>query len=151
VNQTTFNVGTGALGAIITYAYGGWTEALSFLLIATAIDIITGISASLHEGRGLNSTIGAVGFAKKGLMLLVILLAHRIDILMALDNVTMTAAIYFYIGNELVSITENLGRNGMPLPDKIRDVIDVLKRKGDVTPTVSGGIPRNDPTDKTEV
>ncbi|GIQ63732.1 hypothetical protein PACILC2_23000 [Paenibacillus cisolokensis] len=63
-------------------------------------------------------------------MLLVIILTHRIDVLMETDAIVMSAAVYFYIANELVSITENLGRSGLPLPDKLRDVIEVLKRKG---------------------
>nr|WP_310732523.1 phage holin family protein [Paenibacillus sp. 1011MAR3C5] len=67
---------------------------------------------------------------QKRLALLVIFLAHRIDILLGLDAIVMTAAVYFYIANELVSISENLGRSGMPQPDKLRDVIDVLKTMG---------------------
>ncbi|ANY67746.1 holin [Paenibacillus sp. BIHB 4019] len=130
--QIILNGGAGVAGAFIAFAFGGWTEALTFLLIAMVADIITGISASFKEGRGLNSAIGSVGGAKKGLMLLVIILAHRIDVLLGLDNVAITAATYFYIANELISITENYGRLGLPLPDKFREMIDVLKRKGGV-------------------
>ncbi|GGF88614.1 phage holin family protein [Paenibacillus abyssi] len=126
--QYIVNTGAGVVGAFIAFAFGGWHESLTFLLIAIGADIITGLSASVKEGRGLNSAVGSVGLAKKGLMLLVILLAHRIDILLELDDVTMMAAIYFYIANELISITENLGRYGLPLPPKLREVIEVLKR-----------------------
>ncbi|QNK54580.1 holin family protein [Paenibacillus sp. PAMC21692] len=134
MNLVTINGTTGTLasaaGAIIAFAFGHWTEALTFLLIAFVIDIITGIYASRAEGRGLSSSIASIGAGKKGLALLVIILAHRIDILLELDAIVMTAAVYFYVANELVSITENLGRAGMPLPPKVIDIIDVLKTKG---------------------
>ncbi|WP_342663517.1 phage holin family protein [Paenibacillus pinihumi] len=138
MNFLTVNPGTGVaaggIGAVIGFAFGGWSEALTFLLIAMAVDIISGVTASLKEGRGLNSAVASVGLAKKGLMLLVIILAHRIDVLLELNAVVIAAAAYFYIANELVSITENIGRAGLALPDKITDIIEVLKRKGDTTP-----------------
>ncbi|MDQ0111825.1 phage holin family protein [Paenibacillus harenae] len=119
----------GILGSILTFAFGSWIESLTLLVVAMGIDYVTGVAASIKEGRGLNSAFGAWGLARKGLMLLVILLAHRIDILMELNNVTMGAAIYFYIANELISITENYGRIGLPMPDRLREIIEVLKRK----------------------
>lgn len=130
INGTAGTVASAA-GAVISFAFGHWTEALTFLLVAFVIDVVTGVYASHSEGRGLNSSIASIGAGKKGLALLVILLAHRIDVLLELDAVVLTSATYFYIANELVSITENLGRAGMPLPDKVRDIIDVLKRKGE--------------------
>lgn len=134
MNLVTINGITGSVasvaGAVIAYAFGHWTEALSFLLVAFAIDIVTGVYASRAEGRGLSSSVASIGAGKKGLALLVIILAHRIDILLELEAIVMTAAVYFYIANELVSITENLGRSGMKMPGKVRDVIDVLKTKG---------------------
>ncbi|WP_338552059.1 phage holin family protein [Paenibacillus sp. KS-LC4] len=117
------------LGSIVTFAFGVWMESLTLLIVVMAIDYVTGVSASLKEGRGLNSAFGAWGIARKGLMLLVILIAHRVDLLLEANNVTMGAAIYFYIANELISITENYGRLGLPLPDKIRQMIEVLKDK----------------------
>lgn len=137
--QTIINGGAGLLGAFIAFAFGGWSEALTFLLVAIGADIISGMYASIKEGRGLNSAVGSVGLAKKGLMLLVILIAHRLDVLLELDNIVMTAAVYFYIANELISITENYGRIGLPMPDKLRDVIAVLKSKGGVKDDANSG------------
>lgn len=119
----------GLLGSVITFAFGSWIESLTLLVVAMGVDYVTGVTASIMERRGLNSVFGSWGLARKGLTLLVILLAHRIDILMGTDNVTMGAAIYFYIANELISITENYGRIGLPLPDRIRKIIEVLKDK----------------------
>lgn len=131
INGTT-GTAAGVIGAIVGFAFGGWTEALTFLLIAIAADIITGMYASVKEGRGLNSTVAGIGAGKKGLMFLVIILAHRIDILLGLEAVTMTAAVYFYIANEMISFTENIGRAGVPLPDAIKRMVTVLKDKGGV-------------------
>ncbi|MFF2093712.1 holin family protein [Paenibacillus sp. NPDC058174] len=126
----TVNSGAGIIGAFFAFAFGGWHESLTFLLIAIGADIITGLYASIKEGRGLNSAVGAVGLAKKGLILLVVLLAHRIDVLLETENMTMMATVYFYIANELISFTENLGRAGVPLPEKLKYIIEVLKGKG---------------------
>lgn len=120
----------GVLGSIVTFAFGGWMESLTFLLVAMGVDYVTGIAASIKEGKGLSSSFGAWGLARKGFSLLVILLAHRIDILLETNNMTMGAAVYFYIANELISIVENYGRLGFPLPDRIRKLIEVLKSKG---------------------
>jgi len=130
INGVTGTIASG-IGAAAAFAVGRWSEALTFLLIAVVIDIVTGVSASLKEGRGLSSAVASAGFAKKGAMFLVIILAHRLDVLLELDAVVIGAATYFYIANELVSIAENYGRIGLPLPDKVRDIIDVLKRKSD--------------------
>lgn len=119
----------GLVGSAITFAFGSWAESLTLLVVAMGIDYVTGVAASIKEGRGLNSVFGAWGLTRKGLMLLVILLAHRIDILLETNNVTMGAAIYFYIANELISITENYGRIGLPLPERLRKIIEVLKDK----------------------
>ncbi|MFD0586617.1 holin family protein [Paenibacillus sp. GCM10027627] len=120
---------TGVFGSMITFAFGKWEESLTFLLVAMGVDYVSGVAASLKEGKGLSSSFGSWGLAKKGLVLLVILLAHRIDILLGTDSVTMGAAIFFYIANELISITENYGRLGLPLPETVRKMIEVLKEK----------------------
>jgi toxin secretion/phage lysis holin len=120
---------SGLVGSVITFAFGSWVESLTLLVVAMGIDYVTGVTASVKEGRGLNSAFGLWGLARKGLTLLVILLAHRIDILLELNNVTMGAAIYFYLANELISITENYGRIGLPMPDQLRKIIEVLKDK----------------------
>ncbi|OAB31771.1 holin [Paenibacillus macquariensis subsp. defensor] len=125
----TLKWGIALLGSAGTYFLGGWSELISFFLLAIVIDYLTGIAASLKEGDGLSSNVGFWGLAKKGLMLLVVILAHRLDVLLGAD-VIMIGAIYFYLANELISITENYGRFGLPLPKQIKDIIAVLKQKG---------------------
>ncbi|UVI33723.1 phage holin family protein [Paenibacillus spongiae] len=117
------------IGSILAFSFGIWPESLTLLLAAMGIDYVTGVIAAIREKKGLSSEVGSWGLAKKGLMLLVIILAHRIDMLLVSDDMVMGASIYFYLANELISITENLGRSGVPLPDRLREFIEVLKKK----------------------
>ncbi|SIQ93955.1 phage holin family protein [Paenibacillus macquariensis] len=125
----TLKWGIAFLGSAGTYLLGGWSELISFFLLAILIDYVTGLAASIKEGNGLSSKVGFWGIAKKGLMILVVILAHRLDVLMGTD-VIMIGSIYFYLANELISVTENYGRLGLPLPNKIKEIIAVLKQKG---------------------
>lgn len=116
-------------GTIATYAVGAWPQSLTVLLVAMAIDYVTGVVAALREKKGLSSHIGSWGLTRKGMSLMIVLLAHQIDLMLRIGDATMSAAIYFYLANELISITENYGRMGLPLPDTLRRIIEVLKDK----------------------
>ncbi len=116
--------------AFVTFAFGGWDQLLSLLAVAMAVDYVTGLAAAVRTGTGLNSNIGFWGIARKGLMLTVVLLAHRIDLIMGTDFIK-GGAIYFYLVNELISITENYAKIGLPLPAKLRQAIAVLKKQED--------------------
>lgn len=129
MNQMSVNFISAGIGVSLTYAFGGWTELFSILLMTMAIDYISGVAAALKEKTGLNSNIGFWGLTKKGFMLLIIMLAHRIDIFLGSDSITMSGAIYFYLANELISIIENYGRLGLPLPYQIKQFIQILNNK----------------------
>ncbi|WP_239613962.1 phage holin family protein [Cohnella mopanensis] len=130
--QTIINAGAGLSGAFLTFAFGGWSEAMTFLLVLFVVDIVSGVNASIREGRGLSSAVASIGAAKKGLMLLVIIIAHRADILLGLDSVIAAGATFFYIANELLSVIENYGRAGLPIPDRLKQLVTVLRdRAGD--------------------
>jgi len=128
LNQIALNTITGIVGSVVTFAFGGWSQLLTFFLVAITVDYITGVAASLREGQGLNSNTGFWGIARKVFMLFIIMLGHQMDLLLETDMI-MSGAIYFYLANELISITENYGRLGLPLPQKIRDMIQILKQK----------------------
>ncbi|MGF9711705.1 phage holin family protein [Paenibacillus naphthalenovorans] len=128
--QKIFNFFAAAIGISVNYAFGGWSESLSFLGMLVIADYVTGISAAIKEGTGLNSNTGFWGICKKAFMFLVIAILHRADILIGTD-VLMIGAIYFYIANELVSIIENLGRLNFPLPPQLKQIVGVLKSKGE--------------------
>lgn len=124
-----FNTVCGICGVIITFLFGGWSQLLTLFLIAIVIDYLSGVAASLMEGRGLNSAIGFWGLARKAFMLLVITLAHHMDIAFGM-NVIMNGVITFYLANELISMIENYGRLGLPMPPRLRQLIETLKQSG---------------------
>ncbi|WP_248930149.1 phage holin family protein [Paenibacillus hamazuiensis] len=128
--QTITNLTSAGVGISLSYAFGRWNELLALFLIAIFIDYISGIGASIMERKGLSSDVGFKGLARKMFMVLIVVLAHRMDILLEVDWI-MTGAICFYLANELISITENYGRMGLPLPDTVKQIITVLKTKGE--------------------
>ncbi|MFC5703825.1 holin family protein [Cohnella faecalis] len=128
--QPHFGFVCALFGSVITFAFGIWPESLTLLLVLMAIDYLTGVIAALREGEGLHSNTGFWGMVKKGLMLLVILLAHRVDVLLGSDMI-MGGAIAFYAVNELLSVIENYGRIGLPLPPQIRRLVRVLRDRQD--------------------
>lgn len=125
----------GVLGAFIANLLGGWDQALLTLLIFMVIDyamglIIAGIfhkSGKTETGR-LNSRAGWKGLCKKGVTLLIILVATQLDLLMGLDYIRY-GAIIAYITIEVISIIENAGIMGVPIPKIIINAIDILKKE----------------------
>ncbi|MFD0587840.1 holin family protein [Paenibacillus sp. GCM10027627] len=118
----------GGFSILITQAFGEWSPAMTLLVILMGSDYLTGLLASLKEGKGLKSSVSFWGLVRKGLMMLSVLIAHHIDIVMS-TNVVMIGTIYFWYGNESISLIENYGRMGLPLPDPIKNKIAVLKGK----------------------
>lgn len=102
-------------GAALSYLYGGWSQLLGILLAFVVIDYITGIVASGVEGK-LSSSIGMKGIAKKVYIFVIVAVAHLTDKAVGTNAVLMDAATFFYMANELLSIIENSGRMGLPVP-----------------------------------
>ena len=126
----------GAVGGAIAAAFGGWSSDLTVLVAFMAIDYITGILAAClcrsgkTEGGGLSSAVGWAGLAKKIGTLLLVLVAHGLDVAMGV-NYARTAAVIAFIVNETLSILENAALLGIPLPEVFKKALDVLKGKGD--------------------
>lgn len=127
----------GVAGSLITKLFGGWSEDMVTLVIFMAIDFITGLivagvfkSSGKSESGALNSKASFRGLCKKCVMLLFVLLAYRLDILLNTDYIK-TATIIGFILNEVISIVENAGLMGIPLPGVITKAIDVLKSKSE--------------------
>lgn len=125
----------GTIGGLIASLFGGWNTALTTLLIFMAIDYTTGliVAGVFHRSRksesgSLESRAGWKGICRKGTSLLVVLIAARLDLLM---NTTFIrdGVIIAYIVNETISIIENAGLMGIPIPSVITRAIDVLKEK----------------------
>ena len=133
--KTTLCAVFGAVGAAIAYIFGGWTEDMVTLIIVMAIDFILGIliaaffnkSPKTKSGR-ISSKSCFLGLCKKCTMLLFVLVAYRLDISLGSDYIKPAAVIAFIV-NELISIIENAGIMGIPMPEIVTKAIDLLKNK----------------------
>jgi toxin secretion/phage lysis holin len=130
MDQTFYKTLLAVTGSAVSFLFGGWPALMETLLIFIIIDYITGMLASGMEGK-LSSTVGLKGIAKKIAILIMVVVAHFIDQLLESVNLFRDAAIFFYISNELLSIIENMGRIGLPVPTKIRKAVEILKSKKD--------------------
>lgn len=124
---------------LIIAVVGGWvgwflggTDGFLYALIAlVVIDYITGVMCAVLEKR-LSSEVGARGIFKKVLIFMLVGIGSIIDRQIIGDgSVLRTAVVFFYISNEGISIIENSGRIGLPIPQKLKDVLEQLKTKGD--------------------
>lgn len=125
----------GIVGSFIAGLFGGWDTALVTLLLFMGIDYITGLAVAAcgkspksDTGR-LSSKIGWRGIAKKCVSLLLVLVAVRLDITLGTSYIRDAVCIAFTV-NELISITENAGLLGVPLPEILTKAIDLLQSKG---------------------
>lgn len=122
---------SGVVGSTITYAFGGWSGLLEILLWMFLIDYCSGVAASLRMGKGLKSSVGFWGLLKKGLMILMVLLGHRIDLALNL-NIIMNGTVFFWISNELVSIFENYGRLKINVPPVFKSIFTIFQENTEV-------------------
>ena len=125
----------GVVGAAAAWAFGGWDAALAALMICVSVDYISGSVVALvfHKSRksetgAYNSAYGLKGLCKKGLMLLFVVVAVQADRLLGADYVRDAVCIGFCT-NEILSIVENLGLAGIPLPNAVVDALEQLKTK----------------------
>ena len=127
----------GLVGSLFARLFGGWSEDFVTLLILMAADfgmglILAGVfhKSNKSESGNLDSRAGWKGLCKKGVTLCVVLIAHRLDLSLGTDYIR-TAAIIAFIVNEGLSIVENAGLMGVPLPGVITKAIAILKQKED--------------------
>lgn len=115
-------------GSAASFLFGGWSSLLSILLAFVVIDYITGVAAAAKEGK-LNSTVGGWGIAKKVSIFVIVAVAHLVDTALGDAHLFRDAAVFFYISNELLSLLENSGRLGAPIPPALQKAVEVLKGK----------------------
>lgn len=120
------NFVTGTLATMLVYFLGGWDIALKILLTVVVIDYITGVLKAIYE-RDLNSSIGAKGIIKKVGYFMVVAVAVILDRITGETGAIRTLVIYFFVANEGISILENWGGMGLPLPQKLIDTLEQLK------------------------
>jgi toxin secretion/phage lysis holin len=128
VNKFEFIYRTAAalFGGIIGYLFGGWSTLISILVTFIIIDYISGILAAGYLGK-LSSSVGFKGIAKKVMIIIVVAAAHLADQAMGTEHIARDAVIFFYLANELLSILENAGKTGLPVPDQITRLVEILK------------------------
>jgi len=120
-----------AVGTAATYLWGGWDAVFAALVVLACMDYVTGWAAAWVHGR-LSSDIGRRGIARKVGMFVVVAVCNILDQLGGLgEPILRTVAIWWYIGNEALSIVENLGEVGVPIPDRLRQALAVLRDKQD--------------------
>ncbi|MBR6569166.1 MAG: phage holin family protein [Clostridia bacterium] len=119
-----------ACGGAIAGMLGGWDPLLHVLMVMMTADYISGLLVAMMgrstktEYGGLSSKVGALGLARKGLMMLVVLVAAAMDRAMGTGNaMCRDAACWFYIANEGLSILENVGLAGAPYPEKLKKLL----------------------------
>ena len=127
----------GIVGSTIASFFGGFDAALITLLIFMGVDYATGliVAGVFHksektENGALESRAGWKGLCRKGVSLLVVLVACRLDMIMG-SNFIRDATVIAFIANETISIIENAGLMGVPIPSVITKAIEVLKKKSE--------------------
>lgn len=124
------------VGSVLSALFGGFDMALYTLMIFMGVDYLTGlIVAGVFHKSGksssgsLESRAGWKGLCRKGVSLLIVLVAARLDIILG-SSFIRDGVVIAYIANETISIIENAGLMGIPIPSVIRNSVEALKNKG---------------------
>jgi toxin secretion/phage lysis holin len=118
-----------SVGTILCSCLGGWDAALKVLVVLMVIDYLTGFLGAI-KNKQVNSEIMFWGGIRKGLILAVVVVAVLLDGMAGnQEPILRTLAIYFYVAREGISVTENLGILGVPLPPSISQVLAQLQKK----------------------
>lgn len=127
----------GLIGSVIATALGGWNQDLESLLIFMGLDYGSGIIVAAVFHQSCKTSTGTLesktcfkGLVKKCMVLVYVLVAHRLDVVIGTSYIR-NAVIIAFIVNELISLTENLGLMGVPLPPVITKAIDILQKKSE--------------------
>lgn len=129
--------GIGVVGGFVASLFGGWDAGLVTLIIFMGVDYLTGLivagvfhNSEKTETGTLESRAGWKGLCRKGVSLLVVLVACRLDLVIG-SNFIRDSVVIAFIANETLSIVENAGLMGIPIPAVIAKAIDVLKKKAE--------------------
>lgn len=127
----------GLIGSVAAHFLGGWNMALHTLIIFMGIDYLTGllVAGVFHKSEksdtgALESRAGWKGLCRKGMTLLIVLVATQLDKVAGTD-VIRNAVIIAYVVNETISIIENAGLMGLPIPSIIRKALDLLSKQAE--------------------
>jgi toxin secretion/phage lysis holin len=124
------------VGGAIAGIFGEWSILMTILAAAMVLDYISGVLVAAFgkslksEGGHLDSKVGFVGLAKKALIIMIVLLATLLDKALGAEAmVFQTATVCYYIANEGISVVENAGLMGLPVPEVVRRALEQMKEK----------------------
>lgn len=114
------------IGGWLGYFLGGWDGMLYALVVFVVVDYITGVMCAINDKK-LSSAVGFKGICRKVLIFLLVGIANILDVqVIGTGSVLRTAVIFFYISNEGISLIENAAHLGLPIPEKVRVVLEQL-------------------------
>lgn len=115
-----------AIGGWLGYFLGGCDGLLFALVVFAVADYITGVMCAISDKK-LSSHVGFKGICRKVIIFMLVGIAHMIDVnVIATGSILRTAIIFFYLSNEGVSLLENAGHLGLPIPEKLKVVLEQL-------------------------
>ena len=119
-----------AFGGFLGWFLGGVAGFLYALIAFTVIDYITGVMCAITD-KNLSSSIGFKGICRKVLIFTLVGIGNIVDVyVLGQGGVLRTAVIFFYLSNEGVSILENSAHLGLPIPEKLKEVLEQLHERG---------------------
>ena len=126
-----------AAGGFLSWLFGGWSTALAVLLVCLALDYATGliVAGIFHKSPktangGLESRAGWKGLLRKVATLLMVALAHFVDMLLGTVYIRDAVVMAFCV-NEILSLLENFGLMGLPIPKALANAVELLRKKED--------------------
>lgn len=115
------------MGSALVWLFGGWNIVLGILATVIVCDYISGVMCAI-KNKTLSSKVGRDGLLKKAVTLLIVVIAHQVDVALGNnEDIVRNITALFYISNELLSILENAGNIGIPLPEFLVNVCEKLK------------------------
>lgn len=114
------------LGSLVNYLWGGWDMALRTLLLFMVLDYVLGVICGFKE-QELSSEVAFKGILKKVTILIVVAVGVAIDGAVNTQGIVRSMVIFFYAGLEGISILENAGRMGVPIPEQLKNALIQLK------------------------
>ncbi len=128
-----------AIGGYLGYFVGGVDGLMTALIIFMVIDYITGIMCAIVDKK-LSSAVGFKGICKKVLIMMLVGVAHIVDLhVVGTGEALRSAVICFYLSNEGVSVIENAGHLGLPIPEKLKGILAQLHNRSDTDSTTDPG------------
>ena len=128
---TKIQIAVTALGGWLGYFLGGMDGILIALIVFMALDYITGLMCAIVD-KDLSSAVGFKGICKKVLILMLVGVANIVDVhVVGTGSALRGAVICFYLSNEGLSLLENAGHIGLPIPDKLKDILAQLHKRDD--------------------